>query len=80
MIYIALAPPTIGWVQFAKWQHSRVEKEVAGLSLEYTNTLQIKERVEGVAGPNGFTICGAGFLQGHRGIPAAEIDAEPVQF
>jgi len=45
MIYIALAAAYIGWVQFANGSIAASKKEVGRLSLEYTNTLQIKERL-----------------------------------
>jgi hypothetical protein len=45
MLYVLLVALYLGWAQFAKWQFSTVQDEVASLGLTYTNTIKLKEHV-----------------------------------
>jgi Tfp pilus assembly protein PilN len=45
LIYIVGVALYMGWAQLVRWQHNRIEAQVAGLSESYTNTVQLKEEV-----------------------------------
>ena len=45
LIYILATAIYMGWAQVVRWQHNRVETQVAELGGAYTNTIRLKEEV-----------------------------------
>ena len=44
-LYIIGVALYLGWAQFARWRYSTVQDQVAAIGPNYTNTMQLKERV-----------------------------------
>jgi hypothetical protein len=44
-LYIFGVALYLGWAQFAKWRYASVQDSVAAIGGQYTNTIQLKERV-----------------------------------
>jgi hypothetical protein len=44
-LYIIVVALYLGWVQFERWRYSTVQDKVAAIGPNYTNTMQLKERV-----------------------------------
>jgi hypothetical protein len=44
-LYIFGVALYLGWAQFAKWRYTSVQDDVVAIGVQYTNTIQLKERV-----------------------------------
>jgi hypothetical protein len=45
LVYMVLTAAYLGWVQYTKWQYTRVDDKVISLGGTYTNALQMKDKV-----------------------------------
>jgi hypothetical protein len=44
-LYVIVVALYLGWAQFAKWRYDTVQDQIVAIGSNYTNTMQLKERV-----------------------------------